>query len=111
MKRNVADLESVQQNIRRFRPWFDASPLNLQALESLTAAFPEQGDVWAKNVQIGEDFKVTCNGFAQSQPALLSLLDRLRARPDVTGVQVQQVRGEKPVQFSLTYKWVQRDAK
>ncbi len=111
MKRNVSDLESVQQNIRRFRPWFDASPLNLQALESLTAAFPEQGDVWAKNVQIGEDFKVTCNGFAQNQPALLGLLDRLRARPDVTGVQVQQVRGEKPVQFSLTYKWVQRDAK
>ena len=101
----------MQQNIRRFRPWFDAAPLNLQALESLTAAFPEQGDVWAKNVQIGEDFKVTCNGFAQNQPALLGLLDRLRARPDVTGVQVQQVRGEKPVQISLTFKWVQRDAK
>jgi hypothetical protein len=111
MKRNVAHLEALQQNIRRFRPWFESAPLNLQVLESLTASFPEQGEVWAKSVQIGEDFKVTCSGFAQNQPAMLAMLDRLRKRPDVTGVQVQSVRGEKPVQFSLTFKWVQRDAK
>lgn len=111
MKRNVAELESLQQNIRRFRPWFEPAPLNLQAMESLTQAFPETGEVWAKSVQIGEDFKVTCSGFAQNQPAFLAMLTRLRARPDVTGVQVQSVRGEKPVQFSFTYKWVPRDAK
>ena len=111
MRRNVADLESVQQNIRRFRPWFDSAPLNLQVLESLTSAFPEQGEVWAKNVQIGEDFKVTCNAFAQNQSALNAMLDRLRKRPDVSAVQVQSVRGEKPVQFSFTFKWVQHDAK
>ena len=111
MKRNVVDLESLQQDIRRFRPWFEPAPLNLLALESITEAFPEQGEVWAKSVQIGEDFKVTCSGFAQNQPALLAMLGRLRARTDVTAVQVQSVRGEKPVQFSFTYKWVPRDAK
>ena len=111
MKRNVADLESLQQSIRRFRPWFESAPMNLQAIESLTDAFPELGEVWAKNVQIGEDFKVTCSGYAQNNPALLAMLSRLRARPDVTAVQVQSVRGEKPVQFSFTYKWVPRDAK
>ena len=41
----------------------------------------------------------------------LAMLARLRARPDVTGVQVQSVRGEKPVQFSFTCKWIPRDAK
>ena len=111
MKDNVAKLESLQQSIRRFRPWFEPAPLNLQALESITEAFPEQGEVWAKSVQISEDFKVTCSGFAQNQPALLAMLGRLRARTDVTAVQVQSVRGEKPVQFSFTYKWVPRDAK
>ena len=111
MSRNVAELEALQQNIRRFRPWFETAPLNLQLIESLTSAFPETGEVWAKNIQIGDEFKVTCSGFAQNQPALLAMLGRLRARPDVTGVQVQSVRGEKPVQFSFTYKWVQRDAK
>ena len=111
MRRNVADLEALQQNIRRFRPWFESTPLNLQVLESITESFPEQGEVWAKSVQIGEDFKVTCSGSAQNQPALLAMLGRLRARPDVTSLQVQSVRGEKPVQFSFTYKWVPRDAK
>ena len=111
MRKNVSELESLQQNIRRFRPWFESAPLNLQALESITEAFPEQGEVWAKSVQIGEDFKVTCSGSAQNNPALLAMLGRLRARPDVTAVQVQSVRGEKPVQFSFTYKWVPRDAK
>ena len=111
MKRNVADLESLQQNIRRFRPWFESAPLNLQLIESLTECFPETGEVWAKSVQISDEFKVTCSGFAQNQKALLDMVGRLRARPDVTGVQVQSVRGEKPVQFSFTYKWVPRDAK
>ena len=85
--------------------------MNLQLIESLTECFPETGEVWAKSVQIGEEFKVTCSGFAQNQKALLDMVGRLRARPDVTGVQVQSVRGEKPVQFSFTYKWVPRDAK
>ncbi len=111
MKDNVAKLESLQQSIRRFRPWFENAPLNLQALEGLTESFPEQGEVWAKTVQINEDYKVTCSGFAQNQQALLATLGRLRARPDVTAVQVQSVRGEKPVQFSFTYKWIPRDAK
>ena len=33
------------------------------------------------------------------------------SRPDIVEVQVQQVRGENPVQFSLTYRWEARDAK
>ena len=35
----------------------------------------------------------------------MAMLERLRARPEVSSVQVQQVRGENPVQFSITYKW------
>jgi len=29
----------------------------------------------------------------------------------VSDVQVQQVRGENPLQFSFTYKWAPRDGK
>jgi Tfp pilus assembly protein PilN len=111
MRRKVADLESFQQRIREFRPWFEPAPQTLQVIESLAAAFPDSGDVWAKSVQVGEGNKVTCAGFARSQSALLGLLDRLRARSDVSGVQVQQVRGDNPIQFSMTYKWGASDAK
>jgi len=105
MKRNVAEVDALQQKIRRFRPWFEPTPQGLQVLESLVSAFPDGGDVWAKSIQIGEGYKITCTGFARDQAAWLGLLDRLRIRPDVTALQVQQVRGANPVQFSVTYKW------
>lgn len=108
MKKNVAELDAIQQKIRRFRPWFEPAPQALQVLDSLIAAFPEQGDVWAKGVQIGEGYKVTCSGLARNQAALSGLLDRLRGRPDITGVSLVNLRGENPIQFSVTYKWEPR---
>ncbi len=111
MRDNVAELDTLQQKIRRFRPWFDPAPQNLQVLEDLITVFPEAGDVWAKSIQIGTGYKVTCAGFARNQPALITLLTRLRARPDVSGVQLQQTRGDNPIQFLFTYKWEGRREK
>jgi hypothetical protein len=110
MRGTVTDLEAVQQKIRQFRPWFEPAPQTLQLLEGLMSAFPDQGDVWAKSVQTAEAGKVTCTGFARNQPAMMAFLDRLRARPDVGGLQVQQVRGENPVQFTVVYKWEPKNA-
>jgi hypothetical protein len=111
MRGNVAELDALQQRIRQFRPWFEPTPQILQRVEGLTAAFPEGGDVWAKSVQLTDGNKITCTGFAKTQPALMAMLERLRSRPDITEMQVQQVRGENPIQFSFTYKWAARDAK
>lgn len=105
MRSTVADLDDLQQKIRRFRPWFDGVPENLNVLESLFAAFPEKGEVWAKSIQITDTSKVVCAGFASNQPALMAFLDRLRGRPGVSALQVQQLRGDNPVQFSVTFKW------
>jgi hypothetical protein len=108
MADNVAELDALQQKIHEFRPWFEPVPQGLQLLQSLVMAFPEQGDVWAKSIQVAEDGKVTCTGFARTQEALMALLARMRARPDITGLQMQQVRGENPIQFSVTYQWEPR---
>jgi len=111
MRRNVSELESLQQRIRQFRPWFESTPQALQVLEGVVAAFPEQGDVWAKSIQIDENNKVTCSGYARTQTAILSILDRLRGRKDISEVQVQQMRGANPVQFTFTFKSGVHDAK
>ena len=104
MNANVADLDELQQRIRRFRPWFDRTPAAVQLLESLFAAFPEAGDVWAKSIII-KGATVTCTGFARDQSALSGLRERLRTRSDVSELHTQQVRGENPVQFILVYHW------
>ena len=83
----------------------------LQVLEGVVAAFPEQGDVWAKSIQIDENNKVTCSGYARTQTAILSILDRLRGRKDISEVHVQQMRGANPVQFTFTFKSGAHDAK
>ncbi len=108
MKGNVAEVDGLQQKIRLFRPWFESAPQSLRVIESLIAAFPERGDVWAKSIQIGDGYKVSCSGFARNQVAWLGFLDHLRARPDVTGLEVQQLRGDTNLQFSITYKWAQK---
>ena len=105
MSGDVADLDALQQKIREFRPWFTPTPQGLQIMETLATAFPDAGDVWAKSIQVANGHKVTCTGFARTQATLMSMIDRLRARPDVSGVQVQQIRGENPVQFSIIFQW------
>ena len=106
MKRNVSELEGLQQNLRTFRGWFDPVPETLMLLEGLISAFPESGDVWAKSVQITEGQKITCTGFARNHGAITALLERFRKRPEVADVQLKQERGESPnIQFSITFKW------
>ena len=118
MQSTVGELETLQQKIRQFRPWFQPGPQKLQALETVIAAFPERGDVWARSVQISSDktdtgpraqltggFKLTISGFAQNSAAVLALQERLGKQPGVTALQLQQYRGNNPIQFSLTCKW------
>ena len=105
MQGKVADLEKLQQRIRLFRGWFDPAPQSVQIMETLDASFPEQGEVWAKSVQITDGAKVNCTGFARNHTALLGFLDGLRKHSEISGVQLQQERGENPVQFSIIYKW------
>jgi hypothetical protein len=50
----VTELETLQQQIRKFRPWFDDSLRTLSILRRLTEAFPEDGVVAAKTVEIRE---------------------------------------------------------
>ncbi|HEX8295663.1 MAG TPA: hypothetical protein VF593_05150 [Chthoniobacteraceae bacterium] len=111
MRGTVAELEALQQGIRKFRPWFDSTPTNIQLFDSLVEAFPEQGEVWAKTVEVDADHKVTGAAFARSEAALTNFLDRLRARPGVVGLQRLQSRGENPIQFSFTYRWEARDGR
>ena len=121
MKNSVADLEDIQKKVRQFRPWFEPGPQKLQALDTLISTFPERGDVWARSVQIGpfmekgdgggravqsaEAYKVSIAGFARSNAVLMTLQERLRKQPGISAVQPPQIRGNNPIQFSLSFKW------
>ncbi|MCZ7638088.1 MAG: hypothetical protein M5U12_19810 [Verrucomicrobia bacterium] len=105
MRQPVAEIDALQQQIKQFRPWFDESFRSLTILQRLTEAFPEDGGVTAKTVEIRGTGAVTCTGTARDQQTLYRALDRLRAASEVRDVKVDQIRGRTPMQFTINFRW------
>jgi hypothetical protein len=108
VKPRVTELEDLQQQIKRFRPWFDDSFRSLSVLRRLTEAFPEEGSVSAKTIEFREPSIIICSGTARDNLAFLNTLDRLRAIREISDIKVEQVRGKSPMQFTLNFQWVER---
>lgn len=109
MSRKVRDLEEIQQDIKRFRPWFDESVRSLSILKRLTEAFPEDNTVTAKTLEIRDSAQVTCTGTATNRQALYKTLDHLRTAPQVSEIKVDQEKGASPVQFSFNFQWGEKN--
>ncbi|MEY2465777.1 MAG: hypothetical protein QOD03_298 [Verrucomicrobiota bacterium] len=99
------ELQALQDKIQQFRPWSDDSLRGLTILKQLTAAFPEDGAVSAKTLEIRDLNTVTCSGIARDNQALLKMLERLRAAEGVADVKVNQIRGRSPMQFTFDFHW------
>ena len=105
MKPKVTELEDLQIQIRKFRPWFDDSMANLTILKRVTEAFPEDGVVSAKSIEIRNTATVNCSGTTRDEPALLKTLEKLRNAKMVSDVRVDTIRGTSPKQFTFNFKW------
>ncbi len=105
MAGKVSDLDGIQQQIRQYRGWFDESFPTLNVLRQLTLAFPEDGSVSAKTIEIREPNTVTCAGIARDNGLLLRTLSQLRSVPGVTDLKVSQIRGKKSMQFTFEFHW------
>ena len=105
MSPRVSTLDGMQQQIVQYRPWFDNSFRCLSILRQLTMAFPEDGAVSAKTVEIRDVNTVTCSGTARDNTALLKALSQLRAANGVTDLKVDQIRGKSPMQFTFDFRW------
>jgi len=106
METKVAQLETIQDQIHQYRPWYDGTFKNLAVLRQLSLAFPEDGTVTAKNITIRDGNTVTCAGTAKDNSSLLAVEARLNAVPGVTAVHREQTRGNKPpIQFMFSFKF------
>lgn len=105
IKTGVHELEDMQTKIRKYRPWFDESFRSLSVLRRLTEAFPEDGVVSAKTVEIREPAKVTCTGTARDLASLNRTIEKLSEAKEISNVQVEQTRGRAPLQFSFNFQW------
>ena len=105
MAAKVGELDGFQQQIRQYRPWYDESFRTLSILKQLSAAFPEDGVVTAKTIEIREGGVVSCTGNARDSASLLKTLATLRAASGVADLKVDQLRGRSPMQFTFDFHW------
>lgn len=110
MASRVGELEVMQAQIKQYRPWFDESLRSLSILRQLTTAFPEDGVVTAKTVEIRGANVVTCTGTARDNAALLRTLEKLRAAGNVADLKVNRLQGKSPMQFTFDFRWVEGGA-
>ncbi len=101
----VEEVDRLQGQIKRFRPWFDQSYRTLAILRGLTEAFPEDGTVTAKTIEMRDAGVVVCSGTARDNAALLKTLDHLRSANQVSDVQVETLRGKSPLVFTFNFRW------
>ena len=99
-------LDGIQEQIRQYRPWFDESVRCLTILRGLTEAFPEDGSVTAKTVEIRDLNAVTCTGTARDRQVLLKTIENLRKLNQFKDVALGPIRGQSPaMQFTFSLQW------
>jgi len=101
----VLELQGVQGQIRQFRPWFDDSFRDLAILRQLTLAFPEDGAVTAKTIEIQAGNTVSCSGNARDNASLLATLAKLGAADGVSNLKVDLIHGKAPMQFTFDFQY------
>jgi hypothetical protein len=103
----VVELSAIRDQIRQYRPWYDESVRTLSILKRITEAFPEDGAVSAKTIELREPAIVTCTGTALSRDALIRALDRLGASTnEVADVHIEGTRGSTPLEFTFNFQWI-----
>ncbi len=106
IKTKATELKDLQAKTAQFLPWFDTSLREMNILRRLTEAFPEDGSVTAKTIEIRDLNSVTCTGTARDYQALLEAVRKLRAVPQIPAVSMGPTRGKSPnMQFTFNFVW------
>jgi hypothetical protein len=106
MAATVTELQADQDQMRKYAPWFDRTYRGLRILRRLTEAFPEDGHVSAKNLEIRDLTAVTCSGVAKDNQSYIALIDKLqKTAPEVSGLKTENVRGQSPLTFTFDFQW------
>jgi hypothetical protein len=105
MQAKVGELSQMRDQIRRYRPWYDESARTLSVLRRLTEAFPQDGAVSAKTVELREASRVTCSGTARNREAYNRMVDQLRKMQEISEFHTEAQRGNTPLEFTFNFQW------
>ena len=105
LKAPAQDAEKLVNNASFADTWYARRPEFMDCLRELTAAFPEEGRVWATSVMVREDMQATVTGKAVNESAVLDVMDRLNKNSKLTAVKLKDIRqaggASKDVSFAI----------
>jgi len=102
MSGEVTELKAIEAKIQQYRPWSDEQIRGLSILKLLAQAFPQDGSVTAKTLEIRDLSNVICSGSAHSMQALVNTQGQLERKPGISGVKITRIVGHAPsLQFTL----------
>ena len=104
IKDRVGELQKDTANIEKYRPWFDSSFGALTILAKLTSAFPDNGSVTAKSLEIRDLSAISARGTATTLVAFNVMRETLGRIPGVVELH-SETAGNPQIQFNLTYSW------
>jgi hypothetical protein len=101
----VTELTAMQDNIREFRDFYDQASKNVNLWAKLAAIFPKDNSVSLKSLEVRDQGNVTCSGVARDNEAFVGVFSKLSEETnDISNVH-PEVKGQKPIQFTLTFQW------
>ena len=106
----IKEAKDLQDRIKKYRMWYDETIPSLAIPTSLFSAFPEDGTVWIKSLEIKNQTTVTCSGSASNRKDWMDVLEKLGKNRDLDGLKVNNTRGVAPFSFTLEFQWKGTDA-
>lgn len=100
----VQEAQAIQDNVRKYRSWYDDSIPSLAAPKHLASSFPEEGVVWLKSLQVKDRTMATCSGSARTREDWMRVMSKLGKNRDINDLKVVQARGSGPFTFTVTFR-------
>jgi hypothetical protein len=105
MAPTVNELTADQDQIKKFRPWYDTSYRDCQILKKLKTVFPTDGSVSVKRVEIHDVSTVLCSGIAKDNESFARFRARLATDTNSIADLHAEEQGQKPITFSVNFQW------
>jgi hypothetical protein len=101
----VAELASMQDEIKQFRDYYDQASRDVAIWAKLADTLPRNSSVSLKTLEVRDQGTVTCTGVARDNEAFGSVFDKMSEDTTNFSNVHPEMRGQKPMQFTLTFQW------
>ena len=109
-KETLAEVKALKERVLQASGWYNGREQYLDCLKALAQIFPEQGDVWVKNLNLQDDSLCLITGDAVSRQSVLNVIDAMQRSEHFANVNTHYIhetgKTSKEVSFAVRFQYV-----